>query len=63
MALTLEEIKERLKRLDELTLLELLEVSSEELVERFDDIIEDNYERYEEEVTEAQDQATQGFED
>ena len=57
MALTLEEIKSRLKLLDELTLMELLEISSEELVERFDDIIENNYERYEEEVSTEEDQA------
>ena len=60
MALTLEEIKSRLKLLDELTLMELLGVSSEDLVERFDDWIADDYERYEEEVS---DPSTQGFED
>lgn len=41
--LTLEELKARLKRYDELTLLELLNISSEEIVERFDDIIEEKY--------------------
>jgi hypothetical protein len=56
VALTLEEIKARLKLLDELTLLELLGVSSEEIVERFDDIIENDYERYETEVSETSDQ-------
>lgn len=50
MALTLEELKARLKLLDEIDLLELLDISSEELVERFEDVIEDNYERYEKEV-------------
>lgn len=63
MALTLEEIKARLKLLDELTLLELLGVSSEEIVERFDDKIEQDYERFEEEVAETSDQAASGFED
>lgn len=53
MALTFEEVKERLKSLDEITLLELLELSSEDLVDRFDDIIEDNFERYEAEVSDS----------
>ena len=60
MALTLEEIKQRLKLFDELTLIELLGASSEEIVERFEDYIEQDYERYEAEVT---DQAAQGTED
>jgi len=50
MSLTFEEIKERLKRLDEVTLLEVLNISSEELVERFDDIIEDKQEELEEDL-------------
>jgi len=41
MALTLEEIKERLKRWDEVAILEVLNLRSEDIVERFDDIIED----------------------
>jgi len=40
MALTLEEIKERMKRWDELTIIEELSIRSEDIVERFDDIIE-----------------------
>jgi hypothetical protein len=47
MALTLEEIKERLKRWDELTLIEELSLRSEDIVERFDDIIEDQADRLE----------------
>lgn len=50
MALTLEEVKERLKQLDEVTLLELLEVDADLIVERFDDVIENNFEFYEEQV-------------
>jgi hypothetical protein len=49
-SLTLQELKERLKRLDELSLLELLDVTSEEIVEMFVDRIEDNYDRLLEEV-------------
>lgn len=41
--LTIEELKEALKKLDEITLLEALEISSEDLVENFDYIIEENY--------------------
>ena len=42
---TLEELKAFLSRIDEVTLLEILEVSSELLVERFADEIEDNYDK------------------
>lgn len=42
---TLEEVKQRLKTLDEVTLMELLEVSSEDLVEVFSDRIEDKLEQ------------------
>ena len=38
--ITFEELKEALKRLDEVTLLELLGLQSDDLVERFDDVIE-----------------------
>jgi hypothetical protein len=39
--LTLPDICDKLKRLDEVTILELLEVNSEELVAKFQDKIED----------------------
>jgi hypothetical protein len=42
--LTLEELRERLKSLDEVMLLELLGLSSEDLVKAFSDLIEDNFE-------------------
>ena len=45
LTLTVPELKERLKRLDEVSLLELLNISSEELVDSFSDNIENNYER------------------
>jgi hypothetical protein len=38
--ITFEELKEALKRLDEVSLLELLGLQSDDLVERFDDVIE-----------------------
>jgi hypothetical protein len=40
---TFEEIKERLLELDEITLMELLQVTSEDLVDNFDDKIIENY--------------------
>ena len=43
-----EELKEKLKHWDEITLLEELKISSEDLVERFVDVIEDNFEKLEE---------------
>lgn len=42
--LTLPELFDRLKQVNEVDLLELLDVSSEELVDRFQDIIEERYE-------------------
>ncbi len=57
MNLTFEEIKERLKQFDELTLCEILEISSDDLVERFDDIIEENIEYFYEQVEETSDRA------
>ena len=50
MALTLREILERLKALDEVDLLDVLGVNSEMLVERFIDIIEDKIDKLELEV-------------
>ena len=47
---TFEEIKECLKRLDEVTLLELLDIKSDDIVERFSDIIEDQVEQLQEEL-------------
>jgi hypothetical protein len=41
MPLTQEEIKERLKLLDEISLLEILEISSEDIVEKFSDKIDE----------------------
>jgi hypothetical protein len=45
MNLTFEELKEKLKQVDEVTLLELLEIHSDDLVERFEDYIEDKQEQ------------------
>jgi hypothetical protein len=50
--LTLREVIEWLKRLDEVTLLEVLDISSEELVNRFEDKIEDQYDELAEDIEE-----------
>lgn len=50
MSLTLEEVKERLAMLDEITLMELLDIHSDELVEAFEDKIEDNIDKLAKEV-------------
>jgi anion-transporting ArsA/GET3 family ATPase len=42
---TITELFEKLKKLDEITLMELLEIDSEMLIERFKDEIDDNYEK------------------
>lgn len=55
MSLTLPEICERLKQIDEITLMEKLNITSEDLVERFSDLIEDKFEIFETEVTEEED--------
>lgn len=62
MNYTLEELVERLKTFDELTLLELFDLSSEELVEMMRDEIEVNYEFYNEQVQETESYST-GFDD
>ena len=41
MTLTFNDLKDRLKALDEVTLLELLDLKSEDIVDRFEDLIED----------------------
>lgn len=45
MATTFHDLKEKLKQLDEITLMEELDVSSEDLVERFEDHIELKFDR------------------
>jgi hypothetical protein len=48
MAYTLRDIIDKLKQFDEVMLLELLDISSEELLERFIDKVENNFEQLEE---------------
>ena len=44
MALSFKEVCEELNKIDETTLLEILDISSEEIVNKFQDKIEDNLE-------------------
>jgi hypothetical protein len=50
MSLTLLDISNRLKMIDEITLMEVLEISSEDLVERFQDLIEAKADELEEDL-------------
>lgn len=45
--LTIEELKEKLMQVEETTLLELLELTSEDIVNRCGDLIEEQYETLE----------------
>jgi len=57
MSLTLEEIKERLlKTYDPDDLLEALEITSEDILERFEDRLINRFDRFEEELEEAVDE-------
>lgn len=51
MSLTFPEICERLEKVDEVLLLELLEISSEDIVAKFQDRIERKIDELEEQVT------------
>ena len=55
MPLTFVEIKERLKRVPEIDLLEILDISSEDLVDRFEDLIENKLDELEIEFEEEND--------
>lgn len=48
--LTILDVRDRLLHIDEISLLEVLDISSEDIVERFMDKIEDNYEDLAEEL-------------
>jgi len=48
--LTIHDICDRLKNLDEISLLEVLDISSEEIVDRFNDKIEEKADELEEEL-------------
>lgn len=41
--LTIEELKDRLMQFNELDVVELLDLTSEDILDRFEDVIEDRY--------------------
>lgn len=43
MSLTIYDLQDKLKKIDEISLLEILNISSEEIVEKFIDVIEDKF--------------------
>jgi hypothetical protein len=47
-------LADRLKNFDEVTLMEILEITSEDLVDRFEDFIEDKYEQLAEQFEEEE---------
>jgi hypothetical protein len=52
MSLTFADVKNKLTMLDEITLMEVLEISSEDIVERFEDKIEQKLDYLSEELGE-----------
>jgi|TARA_R110000751_G_scaffold82615_1_gene166229 hypothetical protein len=56
MSKTFTEIKEQLSLLDEITVLETLEINSTELVERFEDKVEDKLDQIIEDLGENDDE-------
>lgn len=54
--LTFTELKERLKAYDEITLLEILNISSEDIVDRFEDFIDEKYSKLSKEEEENSDE-------
>ena len=54
--LTLPELSEKLKKVDEISLLEVLEITSEDIVDKFQDVIEEKQEELEEELEEEEEQ-------
>ena len=44
MNVTRGELKEKLMQFDELDLIELLDLTSEDILDRFEDVVEDKYE-------------------
>jgi len=55
MSLTLPELYDKLKEVDELTLLELLEVNADQIVEAFKDLIDENADKLEKLFEESDD--------
>ena len=54
MALTILDLFEKLKRLDEISLLEILDITAEELVDRFEDRIEAMFDQLVDEIDDTE---------
>ena len=54
MAFTFKDVCDKLEKLDEVTLLEVLEISSDEIVAKFQDKIEDNFEELSDDLDDGQ---------
>lgn len=54
MALTILDVFEKLKRLDEISLLEILNITAEELVDRFEDRIEAMFDQLVDEIDDTE---------
>tara|TARA_R100000742_G_C4263588_1_gene81448 strand:+ start:1043 stop:1231 length:189 start_codon:yes stop_codon:yes gene_type:complete len=54
MALTFKEVCEKLEQIDEISLLEVLDISSEEIVVKFEDKINDKLEELAEDLDDGQ---------
>lgn len=52
--ITLVELLARLKQVDEVSLLEILDISSEDLVDRFEDLVEIHYDKLSSEFENAE---------
>lgn len=55
MPITLEELKEKLKSWDEVILLDALGLTSEDLLDRFDDVVQNKYDQLIAEYIEEED--------
>lgn len=51
MARTFKEVCEELETLDEVSLLEVLNITSKDIIERFQDKIEENFDELEQDIT------------
>lgn len=52
MPLTHQELCDKLKNIDEISLLEILNITSEDIIDRFGDLIENNRDNFEDDLEE-----------
>jgi hypothetical protein len=61
MPITLEELKEKMKRWDELDILESLDITTEELIDTFSDTIEEKYDQLVKQEQEEEDEELEQY--